>query len=75
MNIEDIHYTSEAIRRLLSLGAEEMPNEAGITEFDYRPPAPRPEIVGDCREAREASGTAEASPVLQDSLDDPEGAK
>jgi hypothetical protein len=35
VNIEDIPCTSEAIRRLVSLGAEEMPNVAGITEFDY----------------------------------------
>jgi hypothetical protein len=75
VNIEDIPCTSEAIRRLLSLGAKEMPNAAGITEFDYRPPALGPETVGDCGEAKEASETAEASPVLQDSPDDPEGAK
>jgi hypothetical protein len=75
VNIENIPCTSEAIRRLLSLGAKEMPNVARITEFDYRPPAPGPEAAGDCGEARKASGTAEASPILQDSPDDPEGAK
>jgi hypothetical protein len=75
VNIEDISCTSEAIRHLVSLGVEEMPNVAGITEFDYRPPALGPETVGDYREAREASETAEASPVLQDPPDDPEGAK
>jgi hypothetical protein len=52
-----------------------MPSVAGITKFDYRPPAPRPETIGDCGEAREASGTVEASPVLQDPSDDPKGAK
>jgi predicted nucleic acid-binding Zn-ribbon protein len=40
VNIEDILCTNEAIHRLLSLGREEMPDAAGIAEFDYRPSSP-----------------------------------
>jgi hypothetical protein len=70
VNIEDIPCTNEAIQRLLSFGAEEMPDAAGINEFDYRPPAPRPEDA-DSGGAREVSGTAEAAPATQDPPDDP----
>jgi hypothetical protein len=66
MNIEDIPYTSEAIRCLLSLGSEEMLDVVGITEFDYHPPAPKPKAAEDSEKAKEASGDAEAAPVLQD---------
>jgi hypothetical protein len=66
VNIEDILYTSEAIRCLFSLGSEEMPEVVGITEFDYHPPAPKPKAAEDSEKAKEASGDAEAAPVLQD---------
>jgi hypothetical protein len=46
VNIEDILCTSEAIRRLLSFGVEEMPDTAGINEFDYQPPAAATEVAG-----------------------------
>jgi hypothetical protein len=66
VNIEDILYTSEAIRCLFSLGSEEMPEVVGITEFDYHPPTPKPKAAEDSEKAKEASGDAEAAPVLQD---------
>jgi hypothetical protein len=45
-----------------------MPDTAGITKFDYRPPAPEPKAVKEDGEAREASENAEATPVEQDPL-------
>jgi hypothetical protein len=68
VNIEDILCTNEAIHRLLSLGREEMPNAAGIVEFDYCPPAVEPEADEEGGEAREASGNAKATPTVQDPL-------
>jgi hypothetical protein len=35
VNIEDIPMTKEAIRQLISLGREEMPDTAGIDRFAY----------------------------------------
>jgi hypothetical protein len=35
VNIEDIPMTKEAIRQLISLGREEMPNAMGIDRFAY----------------------------------------
>jgi hypothetical protein len=37
VNIEDIPMTKEAIRQLISLGREEMPDAAGIDRFAYHP--------------------------------------
>jgi hypothetical protein len=56
VNIEDIPYTSEAIRRLLSFGVEEMPDAAGINEFNYQPLALATEAAGSgaAREVSEA---------------------
>jgi hypothetical protein len=65
VNIKDIPCTKEVIRPLLSLGRKEMPNTAGIAEFDYRP-ALEPEAIGESGEAREAFGNAEATPAVQD---------
>jgi hypothetical protein len=39
VNIEDIPMTREAIRQLISLGREEMPDATGIDRFNYRPDA------------------------------------
>jgi hypothetical protein len=39
VNIEDIPMTSGAIRQLISLGHEEMPDAVRIDRFDYRPEA------------------------------------
>jgi hypothetical protein len=39
VNIEDIPMTKEAIRQLISLGREEMPDAAGIDRFAYHPEA------------------------------------
>jgi hypothetical protein len=39
VNIEDIPMTKEAIRQLISLGREEMPDAAGIDRFTYHPEA------------------------------------
>jgi hypothetical protein len=66
MNIEDIPYTDEAIWRLTSLGRKEMPDSAGIADFDYRPPAPKPEAAAEGEEAREVSRNAKATPAIQD---------
>jgi hypothetical protein len=68
VNIEDIPCTNKAIRCLLSLGREEMLDAAGIVEFDYCPLAPKPEATEGSREAKEASGNAEATPAVQDPL-------
>ena len=38
MHVEDVPCTSEIMRRLTSLGQEEMPDAAGIAVFDYHPP-------------------------------------
>jgi hypothetical protein len=59
VNVEDVPCTSEAIRRLLSLGAEEMPDAAGINEFNYQPPAPATKAA-ESGAAREASKAVEA---------------
>jgi hypothetical protein len=68
INIEDIPCTNEAIRYLTTLGREEMPDAAGIADFDYHPPAPEPEAVPERGEVKEASGDAEAALVVQDPL-------
>jgi hypothetical protein len=68
VNVEDIPCTNEAIRRLTSLGREEMPDTAGIADFYYCPPAPEPEAAPKSEEPREASGNAEAAPTVQDPL-------
>jgi hypothetical protein len=39
VNIEDIPMTKEAIRQLISLGREEMPDAVGIDRFAYHPEA------------------------------------
>jgi hypothetical protein len=75
VNIEDIPCTQEAIRRLISLGREEMLDAAGIADFDYRPSAPMPKAVAEGGEAREASGNAEATPTIQDPHVAPQGEK
>jgi hypothetical protein len=64
VNIEDIPYTSEAIQRLLSLGAEEMPDAARINEFNYQPPIPATEAA-ESGAAREVSEAIEAGARLE----------
>jgi hypothetical protein len=68
MNIEVIPCTNEAIRRLTSLGREEMLDAEGIVDFDYCLPAPEPEAAPKSGEPREASGNVEAAPTVQDPL-------
>jgi hypothetical protein len=68
VNIEDIPCTNEAIRRLISLGREEMPNAVRIAKFDYRPPAPEPKAAKEDGEAREAFRNAGATTDVQDPL-------
>jgi hypothetical protein len=75
VNIEDIPCTNEAIQCLLSLGREEMPDAVGIAEFDYRLPALELEATEESREAREASGNAEATLAVQDPHVTPQGDK
>jgi hypothetical protein len=63
VNIEDIPCTGEAIRRLLSFGADEMPDAAGIHEFNYQPPVAEAEDeaeAADSEAVREVSAAAEA---------------
>jgi DNA repair exonuclease SbcCD ATPase subunit len=61
VNIEDIPMTKEAIRQLISLGREEMPDAAGIDRFAYRPePAP------EGGEAEQEHDDAEEHPPAQD---------
>jgi hypothetical protein len=73
MNIEDIPCTTEAIRRLVSLRREVMPDAARIAEFDYRPLALELKAAKEDREAREAFGNAEATPAEQDPPVTPQG--
>jgi hypothetical protein len=73
VHIEDIPCIGEAIRRLTSLGQEEMPDAAGITEFDYHPRSGDSEVVPEGGEAREAFEDVEATPTTQDPHVAPEG--
>jgi hypothetical protein len=61
VNIEDIPMTMEAIRQLISLGREEMPDAARIDRFDYRP-----EADPEGGEAEKESDDAEKLPPVQD---------
>jgi hypothetical protein len=54
VNIEDIPMTKEAIRQLISLGREEMPDAVGIDRFAYHP-----EAVPEGGEAEEEHDEAE----------------
>jgi hypothetical protein len=62
VNIEDIPCTGEAIRRLLSFGADEMPDAARIHEFNYQPPVAEAEAA-ESEAVREVSAAVEAGPV------------
>jgi hypothetical protein len=66
VNIEDIPMMSGAIRQLISLGREEMPDAAGIDRFDYRP-----EVTPKGGEAGKAPEDAVTSPLAQDPLVNP----
>jgi hypothetical protein len=61
VNIEDIPMMSGAIRQLISLGREEMPNAVGIDRFDYRPKA-----APEGGEIEKKPEDATASPLAQD---------
>jgi hypothetical protein len=61
VNIEDIPMTKEAIRQLVSLGREEMPDAAGIDQFAYRP-----EEAPEGGEAEKEHDDAEGPPPAQD---------
>jgi hypothetical protein len=61
VNIEDITMTGEAIRQLISLGHEEMPDAVGIDRFDYRP-----EAASEGGEAEKEPGNTEKPPPAQD---------
>jgi hypothetical protein len=61
VNIEDIPMTKEAIRQLISLGQEEMPDAAGIDRFAYRP-----EVAPEGGEAEKDHDDAEGPPSAQD---------
>ena len=66
MQIEDVPCTSDAIRRLTSLGQEEMPDAIGIADFDYHPLADDSEATPKGAEAREVVEDDEATPTAQD---------
>jgi predicted nuclease with TOPRIM domain len=61
VNIEDIPMTSGAIRQLISLGREEMPDAVGIDKFDYQP-----EATPEGGEVEKKLEDAENSPPAQD---------
>jgi hypothetical protein len=61
VNIEDIPMTKEAIRQLISLDREEMPNAVGIDRFAYRP-----EVAPEGAEAEKEHGDDEEPPPAQD---------
>jgi hypothetical protein len=48
--------------------ARQSPDAAGITDFDYHPPAPESEAVPKCGEARELHKDVEATPAVQGPL-------
>jgi hypothetical protein len=75
VNIMDILCTNKAIHRLFSLGREDMPDAAGIAEFDYRPSVPEPEAAEKLKKAREAFGNAKATLAIQDPPVAPQGDK
>jgi hypothetical protein len=66
INIEDIPMTSGAIRQLVSLGREEMPDAVGIDRFNYRP-----EAAPEGEEAKKRPEDAKGSPLAQDPPVDP----
>jgi hypothetical protein len=66
VNIEDIPMTSAAIRQLISLGQEEMPDAVGIDRFDYKP-----ETVSKGGEAEKEPKDAMNYPLAQDPPIDP----
>jgi hypothetical protein len=61
VNIEDIPMTKEAIRQLISLGREEMPDAAGIDRFAYHP-----ELAAEGGEAEKEHEDAENPLPTQD---------
>jgi predicted nucleic acid-binding Zn-ribbon protein len=61
VNIEDIHMTKEAIRQLISLGREEMPDAVGIDRFAYRSG-----VAPEGGEAEKEHDGAEEPPPAQD---------
>jgi hypothetical protein len=73
VNIEDIPCINKAIRRLTSLGREEMPDAAGIVDFDYHPLAHVSGAVSEGGEAREVFEDADATPAAQDPPVAPQG--
>ena len=68
VQIEDVPCTSEAIRRLTSLGREKMPDATRITDFDYNPPTEDSEAAPKGTEAKEEVKDDEATPTAQDPL-------
>jgi hypothetical protein len=69
VNIEDILCTNEAIRRLTNLGREEMPDAAGIWDFNYDPQVE--DAAEDAEARRVSSEDAEATPTTQEPPVDP----
>ena len=74
VNIEDIPCIGETIQRLTSLGREEIPDAAGIDEFNYNPEADHSEAALEGGVAKEVSNEdAESTPSTQDPPVDPQG--
>jgi hypothetical protein len=63
VNIEYIPMTSGAIRQLIGLGREEMPDALGIDRFDYRP-----EVAPEGGETEKKPEDGTTSPLAQDPL-------
>jgi hypothetical protein len=61
VNIEDIPMTKEAIRQVISLDLEEMPDAVGIDRFAYRP-----EAAPEGGETKKDHDDAEEPPPAQD---------
>ena len=68
LKVEDVLCTNETMRRLTSLGREEMPDAAGIAVFDYHPSAEDSEATLEGAHTREVVEDTEATPTTQDPL-------
>ena len=66
MHVEDVLCTSETMRRLTSLGREEMPDAAGIVVFDYHPPTEDSKATPEGAQTKEAAEDAEATSTARD---------
>jgi hypothetical protein len=71
VHIEDIPCMNETIRRLTSMGREEMPDAPGIDRFNYDPDVE--EVAEDAEAVESPTEDAEAITAVQDPSVDPQG--